>query len=181
MKTRIRKSTLLLMGMLMLVPTLNAQHHRNEHQKDRRAIDSACQYHGARNLHNKLKPKKIGYITRELQLTEQEAQKFWPIYDRYEEELMSIREKRRPKDTTDEGFPKRPDFLKMTNSQAEEMLENHFKAQKEIMALEEKYSIEMKKAIPAQKVIMLFHAEKRFLRDVIGTNWKDKEKRSRRR
>lgn len=34
MKTKIRKSTLLLLGMLMLVPTLNAQNHRNDRHRE---------------------------------------------------------------------------------------------------------------------------------------------------
>ena len=128
-----------------------------------------------------LKPKKVGYITQELQLTEQEAKDFWPIYDKYEQELMAIRDKHRPKDTTQDGFPQRPDFLNMSNSQAEEMFTNHFKVQKEVLALEEKYFNEMKKAIPVQKVNMLFHVEKRFLTEVIGKNFRDKDKRGRRR
>ncbi|MEA4968825.1 MAG: hypothetical protein VB048_12005 [Bacteroidaceae bacterium] len=181
MKTKIRKSTLLLLGMLMLVPTLNAQNHRNDSHRERRAPDSVCQFHGARNLHNKLKPKKVGYITQELQLTEQEAKDFWPIYDKYEQELMAVRDKHRPKDTTQDGFPQRPDFLNMSNSKAEEMFTNHFKVQKEVLALEEKYFNEMKKAIPVQKVNMLFHVEKRFLTEVIGKNFRDKDKRGRRR
>lgn len=94
---------------------------------------------------------------------------------------MAIRDKHRPKDTTQDGFPQRPDFLNMSNSQAEEMFTNHFKVQKEVLALEEKYFNEMKKAIPVQKVNMLFHVEKRFLTEVIGKNFRDKDKRGRRR
>lgn len=166
----IRKSTVLLLGMLIMVPALNAQNHRNDRHGERRYQDSTCQYHGVRNLNNKLKPQKVGYITRELELTEQEAKAFWPIYDKYEQELMAIRDKNRPKDTTKDGFPKRPDFLKMSDSQAQDMITNHFKTQKDILDLQEKYSNEFKKAIPAQKVMMLFHVEKKFLRNMIGNH-----------
>lgn len=176
MKTKFRKSTLLLIGTLLLVSTLNAQHHRNDRCRERKHQDSTCQYdgrnYGARNLHDKLRPKKVGYITGELQLTTEEAEKFWPIYNEYEEEMMSIRDKYRPKDTTRNRLPKRPDFLSMSDKEAQDMLADHFKVQKEMIALKEKYSEEMKKAIPTQKVIMFFHAEKRFISDVIGQNHK---------
>jgi hypothetical protein len=39
----------------------------------------------------KIKSLKIAFITQKLQLSTDEAQKFWPIYDQYENEINSLR------------------------------------------------------------------------------------------
>ena len=40
-----------------------------------------------------VKSAKIAFITRELDLTEEEAQKFWPVYNKYEAEREEHRRK----------------------------------------------------------------------------------------
>lgn len=39
----------------------------------------------------KIGPVVVGYITRQLELTETEAQKFWPIFNEYEKEMRQTR------------------------------------------------------------------------------------------
>ncbi len=39
----------------------------------------------------KIEALYVAYITRELKLTETEAQKFWPIHSQYDEELKSVK------------------------------------------------------------------------------------------
>lgn len=46
---------------------------------------------GGRNIES----LKIAYITRELTLMPEEAQKFWPIYNSYVEELKAVRKERK--------------------------------------------------------------------------------------
>jgi Spy/CpxP family protein refolding chaperone len=46
---------------------------------------------GGQPGNGKLRTVIIGYITRQLELTETEAQKFWPIYNEYEKEMMAAR------------------------------------------------------------------------------------------
>jgi len=40
----------------------------------------------------KMQAIKVAYITREVNLTEDEAQKFWPVYNKYFEELKTARD-----------------------------------------------------------------------------------------
>ena len=40
---------------------------------------------------NKIKTLKIAYITEQLSLTEKEAEKFWPIYNVYEDQMNQLR------------------------------------------------------------------------------------------
>ena len=125
------------------------------------------------NFKNKMKVNKIAYLTDKLDLSVEEAQKFWPIFNNYEDEMNAVREKMRPRDTTKEGFPMRPDFLKMTEKEAQDMINRHLKSKREIIDIQDKYSKEFKKAIPTQKIMMLFMLEKRYMSDVIGKSWKN--------
>ncbi len=43
----------------------------------------------------KIRTLKIGYITEQLELTEAEAEKFWPIYNLYDKQLMSLKTEER--------------------------------------------------------------------------------------
>ena len=38
---------------------------------------------------------KVAFITKKLDLTTEEAQKFWPVYNNYQKELMELMKKRR--------------------------------------------------------------------------------------
>ncbi len=38
----------------------------------------------------RMRSLEIGYLTKELKLTPEEAQKFWPVYNKYKQELKSL-------------------------------------------------------------------------------------------
>ena len=43
----------------------------------------------------KIRSYKIAYLTEKLNLTENEAQKFWPIYNKYDKKMMQLRKRRK--------------------------------------------------------------------------------------
>ena len=45
----------------------------------------------AQEGNDKIESLKIAYITKRLQLTPEESQKFWPVYNQYEAEKKQIR------------------------------------------------------------------------------------------
>lgn len=124
-------------------------------------------------LQEEIRVEKIAYFSHELELSAQEAQKFWPIYDEYSEQERAIRDKYMIKDTTEDGFPVRPEFLKMSNAEAQQALTNHLNEEKEVLALQSQYSKELQKAISVQKVLKLFFVEKSFMANAIGKRWRD--------
>ena len=44
---------------------------------------------------NNIEAIQIAYLTRELSLSSEEAQKFWPVYNDYRDELVSVRKEAR--------------------------------------------------------------------------------------
>lgn len=45
----------------------------------------------ARNKHEDIEALKVAFISRELQLSPEDAQKFWPLYNQYSKELQSVK------------------------------------------------------------------------------------------
>ncbi len=80
---------------------------------------------------------KIGYLTNKLNFTEEEAQKFWPIYNKYEAELKALRT-----DVNKEG----------------NVLDNEAR----LLELKKKYQAEFKRAISDEKINDFYKAEKEF-------------------
>ena len=80
---------------------------------------------------------KIAFITQKLQLTSSEAEKFWPIYNQYENEIHSL--------------PKGADVI--VNEE-------------KLLNIRKKYMSSFEKVIGPQKVNRLFNAERDF-RDIL--------------
>lgn len=84
----------------------------------------------------KIKALKIAFITQRLQLTPEEAQKFWPIYDQYDNELRNIQ--------LDNNDPSVLD------------------KDKRVLAIKEKYSGLFQKVLGPEKTNTFFNSEKEF-------------------
>lgn len=113
---------------------------------------------GGRMTQEKIKAQKVAYITEQLNLTSSEAQKFWPIYNAFDDKMHQIR---------------RIDMRKMRESMKDNNLaENDAqKALDDYLALEDKMHEakkqlvkDLRKVIPAKKVIKLKAAEDGFNR-----------------
>ena len=52
---------------------------------------SAYAQSGGKDWRQQIKAQKVAFITEQLSLTPKEAQKFWPIYNTYEDKLNQIR------------------------------------------------------------------------------------------
>src|SRR5450432_1345348 len=81
---------------------------------------------------------KIAYITKRLDLSPEEAQKFWPIYNQYAEELKRARE----------------DAIRNNKSEIE--------LDESLLNIRKKYSVEFEKALSPQKIDVFFKSEKEF-------------------
>ncbi|HTQ29267.1 MAG TPA: hypothetical protein VMI35_14110 [Puia sp.] len=87
---------------------------------------------------SKLEALKIGYLTRKLNLSPEEAQRFWPIYNQYSEEIRQARQSA------------------IQNGKTEIELEDN------ILTIRKKYNGEFVRALSPEKANTFFHAEKEF-------------------
>lgn len=84
----------------------------------------------------KIQSLKIAFITQKLQLTPDEAQKFWPIYNQYDQEIKSLQ----------------------VNGKNGSVIENEEK----LLNIRKKYMTSFERVIGPQKVNKLFNAERDF-------------------
>ncbi len=114
----------------------------------------------AQQRHNKVKAMKIAFLTNELNLTEQEAEKFWPVYNRYEKELHKYRvvEQKRLMDQLKE----KGGVSAITEEEADGILEEFYQLKKKIGQLETERYEKLRKVLSAKKMLKLYRAEERF-------------------
>ncbi len=127
------------------------------------------------DIKDKIEAMRISFITQKLDLTPEEAQKFWPVYNQYRKELEKII------GSEEEGHPrdrKRPDIDSMTDSEVKTMMERHMEKQAKLLELRENYFLKFQKVLPIKKVAKLHDAERDFQRQLIRKlSDKDREKR----
>ena len=104
----------------------------------------------------KIEALKIAFITKRLQLTSDEAQKFWPVYNQYEAEKKQIRESTvgTIKQLKEDG-----DF---TNAEADQAIAKYLEFKSRDLDLTKKYILEFKKVLPSVKIAKLVTAEEHF-------------------
>ncbi len=110
----------------------------------------------AQEGNDKIESLKIAYITKRLQLTPEESQKFWPVYNQYEAEKKQIRQSTvgSVKELKEDG-----DF---TNAEAEQAIAKYIEFKAKDLDLIKKYVIEFRKFLPATKIAKLVTAEEHF-------------------
>jgi hypothetical protein len=106
-------------------------------------------------VQEKVRAAHIAYITDQLALTPEEAEKFWPIYREFAEKRRGIRQELR-------NTKRNPDPNKTQDQIEKELLEKQFDTKQKELNLEKDYSGRLLKVISAQKLRTLPEAERRF-------------------
>lgn len=104
---------------------------------------------------DKINAARIAYITDQLGLTPDEAEKFWPIYREFAQNRAQIKQQYRE-------MKKNPDPNKTTEQNDQALVDLGFQVKQKELNLEKDYSGRLLKVISAQKLRTLPDAEKRF-------------------
>ena len=91
-----------------------------------------------KNNGGKIEALKIAYLTNKLNLSPEEAQRFWPVYNKYMEEIRK------------------------TRLDARENKQQEIVTDEKILVIRKKYNIEFGKVLSSEKVNAFFKAEKEF-------------------
>jgi len=121
---------------------------------------------------DQIKALKISYITTELNLTTAESEKFWPVYNVYEEKIYQIRhEKLRPlfKQLGDGALDK------MSEKDARAYLDKFQAADEEQFNLRKKMINDLRPVIGSVKLIKLKKVEDDFNKKLLD-KYKEKDK-----
>lgn len=103
---------------------------------------------------------KTAYITEHLQLTPEEAQKFWPIYNKYDQTNHDFRKANRNIycNLNDQATDK---------EKAQEMLLEYIELEDQRCALRKKMILDMANVLPPKKIINLKKVEEDFHRKLL--------------
>lgn len=115
---------------------------------------------GDESRKEKIEAAKIAFITKELELTTEEAQKFWPVYNQKEDELKSLHKEMRKKHKDREPG-------EMSDAELEKHMDEMFELKQKELDIEKKYHAEFKKVLPVKKVGKLYMAEREFKHEVL--------------
>lgn len=107
---------------------------------------------------SRMRSEKIAFLTSEIGLTPEEAQAFWPIYNKAEAEEGSAFE------ATMKAFRALEDAVRQKKSEAEisRLLDEYTSAVSKSETVSVKYVAQYKKVLSAEKVAKLFLAEEKF-------------------
>ncbi len=95
---------------------------------------------------------KVAFLTDKLELTSEQSEKFWPIYNRYEEERFAIGRKYR-REAMGQG---------KTPEEAMRSIDDDIEMQEKMLELRKKYKEEFLKVISPKQMAALVDAEREF-------------------
>lgn len=113
--------------------------------------------------HEKIKALKTAYITEKLSLTSNEAEKFWPIYNKYDDKFHALRKKEK-----NEIYQKLRDGLdKMNDAEANALIDTSLSLESEQLELHKQMIAELRGVISSKKIIILKKTEDDFKRELL--------------
>ena len=122
-------------------------------------------YSLAQNPKDKVAELRVAFISKKLELTNSESEKFWPVYNEYNDKIRAVKKNLR------QSYKKGVDNL--TDKEAEDLYQLDMKTKQAELAIHEQYSVKIKDIIGAKKTLKLHVAEEEFKLEIIK-NIKDK-------
>lgn len=96
-------------------------------------------------------------FTRVLDLTPEEAQSFWPVYNEFSDKREQVQQELRPAKQLDQ----------MSDAEVEEQIKRHFEMKQREIDLERDAYQKLRKALPLRKIAKLPMAEREFRESLV--------------
>jgi Spy/CpxP family protein refolding chaperone len=117
-----------------------------------------------------IRAMKVAFFTTELDLTSSEAEKFWPIYNTFDEKQFELRHQKM------KGYFKRmqgENFDKLSEKEASILLDQIQDNEEDLYNIRKKFMTSIKEILPSIKILKLKKAEEDFNRKLLQ-QYKDK-------
>lgn len=112
----------------------------------------------------KVKALKTAFITDRLDLSSDEAEKFWPVYNQYEKELHQLQVVERM--AILDQIAEKGGVSKMTEKESSDLLQKILDLNEKINLKEKNKYLALKKVISSQKILKLIKVEESFKREL---------------
>lgn len=114
-----------------------------------------------KEMAEKIKASKIAFITEQVSLSPEEAEKFWPVYNEMEQKREESTRK------IMERYRKNEERPEITDEKALEMMDARFKQEQDLLELKTTYHQKFLNILSPVKVLKLYEAEDRFRRQLM--------------
>lgn len=128
------------------------------------SLSNFAQSENFKEKKEKIKAMKVAFLTTELDLSSSEAEKFWPIYNTFDDKQFELRHqkmknyfKRMQGDSLD----------KLSEKDANVLLNQIEDNEEDLFNLRKKFVLSLKEVLPAIKIIKLKKAEEDFNRKLL--------------
>ena len=112
----------------------------------------------------RVRSEKVAFLTQEIDLTESEAQVFWPIYNEIQKaQRESFEAVQKAYNAMEKGVQE-----KKSGKEMEKLVHAYIDAKEKGEGIETKYLNKLLKALPAEKVARYYVAEEKFRHQQIG-------------
>lgn len=109
-----------------------------------------------------IKAQKVSFITEKLQLTVEEAQQFWPVYNEMNKKSEEIDAQIKK---IVQNFKKNKETL--SNAELESMSDKMMELEASSSKLDQDYYLKFKKILPIKKILELHQAERQFKHELL--------------
>ncbi|MFS4415267.1 hypothetical protein [Maribacter sp. 2307ULW6-5] len=110
----------------------------------------------------RVKALKVAFFTERLDLSPEEAEAFWPIYNAHETRMQALRQRER-----DHKRESGSDIATMTDKEAEAVIKEILVQEKERAQEKERFIMDMGKTLSPKKTLLLLQAETDFKRQLL--------------
>lgn len=102
----------------------------------------------------KILAARNNFIGQQLNLTGDEARKFWPVYNQYQQDLTAVRILKRANNST-------------AAANGTEQVDKEIAYEKQLVEIRQRYRDEFMKILPPEKVSLLYKSEREFTDELI--------------
>ena len=106
------------------------------------------------SVRDALKAQKRAFVAVNMQLTDAEDAKFWPVYDSYQKDMEKVNQK-----IGDLILDYAKNYETLTDTKADELLKKNLSLENEILQLKTSYLPKFSAVLPAKKVARYYQLE----------------------
>ena len=114
------------------------------------------------NTHDKIKAKKVAFITEKLDFSSREAQQFWPFYNEREKKLATLKAQRKA-----ELRLAKEQARNLSETDIENLVDGEFEYKQKVLDIKKEYHKKFKLTMPITKLAKLYRAEEDFTKWLI--------------
>ena len=108
---------------------------------------------------------RISYLTQKLDLSEDEAKIFWPIYNEFQKEQSALRKERAQNMIS---FRKTTEIDDLSDTEVQNLIVNELNFKQRDLSIEKKYYYKLKSSLPIKTVGKYYRAQETFKRELLS-------------